>query len=324
MQVFFGLNTFPKYFAGSVAAIGVFDGLHRAHMKIIENVVQRSIDLKTYPMLITFEPHPKIIRGELSDIGGILTSPKEKMRLLKHSGLEAILFLKSDEELLDMLPESFVKNVLMGHIRLKELVVGFDYKFGKDRRGDVYDLKRYSKKYGFGLTVVNPIKEANFMIKSSQIRKYLLSGEVEKANKLLGRYYSLTGFVVHGEGRGREIGYPTANIKLPYSYKLVPRTGTYFTKVYLRGIYKYGLCNIGYRPTFEGSELSIEVYIFDPEEPELYGMELDLFFIKRLRDEKKFDSVGQLREQIEKDKRECLKIIENLRDEMEVGIYGSI
>jgi len=320
MQVFFGLNTFPKHYASSVATIGVFDGLHRAHMEIIRNVVQRAKELNTHPILINFEPHPKVIKGEMESIGGILTSPKEKMKILKNSGLEAILFLNTDRELLDIAPEDFVKTILVGHIRVKELIVGFDYSFGKDRSGDIYDLKKFGKKFGFNVNIINPIKDSNFMIKSSRIREHLLKGNIKEANRLLGRYYGITGFVVRGEGRGRELGYPTANLRLTYKHKLVPKSGTYLTLSHFKGFYRYGLCNIGYRPTFEGTELSIEVYIFEPIEGELYGTEMEVFFIERMRDEKKFSSVEELKKQIEKDRMEGLKLIESIKEEREVEL----
>lgn len=314
MQVYFGVDTLPKHFKGAVATLGVFDGLHLAHMEIINRVIRRAHGKKTYSMLITFDPHPRKVLNNSDDFSlPILTTPKEKMKLLSDTALNAILFLVVDKKFLDMSDEVFVRNILVDQLGVKELIVGYDYHFGKNRRGNPDLLKEKEKEFGFITQVVPLLKIENELVSSSLIRELLLRGNVEKAGKLLGRPYSFMGHIVRGSGRGKELGFPTANVKLNNLEKLIPANGVYFTNVFIKGVSYYGICNIGVRLTFNESDLMIEVHILNTLKEKLYGNEIEVQFLERLRDEIKFKSEKELIQQMYLDKQNCLSKVKEYK-----------
>jgi riboflavin kinase / FMN adenylyltransferase len=289
--------------------VGTFDGLHLGHQKIIEKLISVARSRKLCSTLVTFDPHPKIVLKQKDNFNiEILTSLDEKLDILSRSGLDRVVIVKFDREFASQTYEQFVKNILIDRIGAEAIIVGYDHAFGKDREGNFENLKILSAKYGFYLEKVGPVEFDNEVISSTLIRQAISAGDVESAAKYLGRNYSLSGKVVPGDSRGKELNYPTANIAISNSNKLIPATGVYAVDViYEEQLYK-GMLNIGFRPTFgDFNESIVEVNIFEFEK-DIYDEKLTVLFKKRLRDEVKFDSVEELISQLEIDKQESLKL----------------
>lgn len=259
-------------------ALGVFDGVHLGHMKVIEQA----------HLVLTFDPHPN---PEIK----LLTTLKERNTLINR--LEVIHFTK---KLWQMTPEAFVKNYLVEKYDPTEVIVGFDFRFGKNRAGDVHTLKRLGKKYKFEVRIVQPYVFKGKVVKSSLIREYLYRGKIQSANQLLGRQYFLTGKVVKGSGRGQSLGIPTANLKVD-AQKLIPKSGVYACEAIVKNQSFKAAVNIGLRPTFDEKQAHIEVHLLEYQEGPLYGQPLTLLFDQYLRPEKKFNAVSALLVQIKKD-----------------------
>ncbi len=317
MQVFFGLDALPQYFKGAVVTLGVFDGLHLAHMEIIRRVINSAVQEQTGSMAITFDPHPRKILNHSKNSVPLLTTPQEKLKLLEDTELDATLFLKVDEALLNTGSEAFVEKVLVDLMDVKKVIVGYDYHFGKGRGGRAGQLIQLGQKYGFSVETVAPILLDNEPVRSSLIRSLLEEGQVEKAAKLLGRYYGISGYVVHGAGRGISLGFPTANIEINNPEKMIPLDGVYLSKVRVNGQRYFGICNIGIRKTFHEHDRVIEVYLMNTAQTDLYGAEIEVDFLERLRDEIKFDTIEELKNQMILDEKECLKKIKNKTNEKE-------
>ncbi len=307
MQVFFGLDALPQYFKGAVVTLGVFDGLHLAHMEIIQRVINSAVKEQAGSMAITFDPHPRKILNQSVNSVPLLTTPQEKLKLLEDTELDATLFLKVDETLLNTSSEAFVEKVLVNLINVKKVIVGYDYHFGKGRGGRAGQLIQLGQKYGFSVETVAPILLNNEPVRSSLIRSLLEEGQVEKAAKLLGRDYGISGYVVHGSGRGNSLGFPTANIEIKNPEKMIPSDGVYLSKVQVNEQHFFGICNIGIRETFNEHDRVIEVYLMNTAQTDLYGAEIEVDFMERLRDEIKFDTIEELINQMILDEKECLK-----------------
>ena len=236
--------------------------------------------------------------------------------MLSQTELDAVLFVQTDIEFLKMSPEEFILTVLMEHLQVSKVIVGYDYRFGKDRAGNAAILQEKSKFSGFDVEIVSMFSIEGEHVRSSAIRKLLLDGKVEAAWKLLGRPYSLTGKVIKGFGRGHALGFPTANILPNDSQKLIPAFGVYFSRVHVKNSVSYGMSNLGTRKTFDAQEFSIEVNLFDPPTVDLYGEEIEVELLKKLRDEIKFESADELKKQMINDKMLCMKIKNEMEDKL--------
>ncbi|MBI4428049.1 MAG: bifunctional riboflavin kinase/FAD synthetase [Ignavibacteriales bacterium] len=292
----------------SVVTVGSFDGFHRAHQAIIQQVVERSRRRKGRSVVITFEPHPQEVVGKHKEPLQLLSTVEERQKLFEESGVDVLLILKFDYEFSrQSFREFYVRYVVEG-IGVSEVVEGYDHHFGRDREGNIKELQRLGKEFGFSITALDPVYVGKEVVSSSAIRRQLLEGNIEHASELIGRPYSLGGRIVRGDGRGKELGYPTANIRPNSSKKLIPRNGIYFVRV--EGVSKkcFGMTSIGVRPTFHSDgERVVEVNILDFE-GDLYDREIELHFLRRLRDELKFDSAAALIQQMDKDKEASLKL----------------
>jgi len=303
MQVFFGIDTFPKHFKCSVVTLGVFDGLHRAHQHIIAQTIQKARANQAHSLMVTFDPHPRLVlHPERPDELPILTTPKEKMRLLEKTAIDGALFLKTDADLLQMDPEQFTREILLNLINVRAVVIGYDHHFGKERAGNPDFLKSQGKQHGFAVQIIPPYKLDGQLVNSSTIRQLLLQGNMVLAQRMLGRPYSFKGYVVKGSQRGSQLGFPTANLKREAVQKLVPKEGVYFTRVNLGGMRHYGICNIGTRPTFDGGQQEIEVHILNYEPQNLYQQEVVIEFLEFMRPEKRFESAEELKQQLHHDR----------------------
>ncbi|MEJ2542518.1 MAG: bifunctional riboflavin kinase/FAD synthetase [Calditrichaceae bacterium] len=308
MEIITGLDHL-KSDSTCAVTIGTFDGLHLGHKKIIEKLNSIAREKNLCSTLVTFDPHPKIVLKQSDDFHiSILTTLDEKKELLAKAGIDRVIIIRFSREFASQSYEQFVKNILIEKIGAQAIVVGYDHAFGKNREGNFNNLKVLSKKYQFELQKVDPIKIEGEIISSSLIRKAIGEGEVDKASHYLGRYYSYSGKVVPGDSRGKQLHFPTANIYNDNQNKQIPASGVYAVDVkYKDSIFK-GMLNIGNRPTFGlKGEYTIEVHIHNFNK-DIYNENLTVLFKKRLRNEKKFDSVDALIAQLEIDKQNSLKL----------------
>ncbi|RMG75091.1 MAG: bifunctional riboflavin kinase/FAD synthetase [Nitrospirae bacterium] len=297
MKVFNGIDTVRESFDYLVVTIGNFDGVHIGHQKIFRKV-NEARGRRGTSMVITFNPHPvKVLAPERKL--KLLTPLEEKLKLIEKTGIDAVLIIDFDREFSRVEPEDFIKGILVDKLKVKHVIVGHNYRFGKEKRGTTELLRRRGRRYGFKLTVVRNTKLGGHVVSSSRIRQLLAWGRVCEASSLLGRPYSIHGRVIRGAGRGaRVLSTPTANITTPN--EIVPKEGVYAVRVELEGNHYDGVANIGTNPTFDGTQMSYEVHLFDVNQ-NLLGKELRVYFIDRIRGEKRFSSVEQLKTQIKKD-----------------------
>jgi len=285
----------------AVVTVGSFDGLHIGHFKILEEVKKVAGELKGSSFVITFEPHPRFVLSKDFRLK-ILTSLPEKIKILEEAGIENLVVLKFTKEFSQLTSDEFIRQIIVDKIGAAHMVIGHDHKFGKDRLGNVQKLSEVGKLYNFSVTDVTAENMDGSIISSSKIRKALTDGDLVNANKFLGRNYSLEGIVVIGMQRGRTLGFPTANILPDDPNKAIPKNGVYVVKCELDGEVFPGVMNIGIRPTFENKhEQVLEVHLLNFNR-DVYGKNLRVEFIKRLRDEKKFSSKEDLIKQMQTDK----------------------
>lgn len=309
MQVFDSIKDLKKN-KNTILTLGTFDGIHPGHLKIIDKMIDRSREYGFRNVVITFHPHPRAVLSANSDVK-LLTTPSEKIELLGKNGVENVLTINFTKEFASLTAEEFIYDFLVNGIGLSEIVLGHDHHFGKGRSGNAELLKVIGAKENFTVTTVDAFYINDEVVSSTKIRNALSNGELNKANSLLGRNYSFSGIVVSGDKRGRELGYPTANIKLLSQDKLLPAIGIYAVKVIVGSEKHIGLLSIGKRPTFynEG-EIVTEVFIYNFDR-EIYNEVVTLELIERLRGEEKFNSADELINQMNKDKENGLKILTN-------------
>lgn len=295
----------------SVVTVGTFDGVHRGHRVILDHLLERADERGGSSTLVSFDPHPRSVVREQEV--PLLTTVEERAAILETMGLDRFVVIPFSPEFAQKPPEAYVEDVLVERIGLQEITVGYDHRFGRKRAGDVDLLRECGERFGFAVDVIPPQKVDQDVVSSRRIRSLLAEeGNVARAADLLGRSYELNGTVARGEGRGRQIGFPTANIALDDPRKLVPKRGVYATLVTLPdGTTCGGMMNIGRRPTFDEMEVTVEVHLFDFE-GDLYGERLSVQFLQRLRDEQKFDSADALAMQLSEDERHCRTIVEEL------------
>ncbi len=292
----------------TIITIGTFDGVHLGHQKILDEVVKRAKEIGGRSLVITFDPHPRFVVSPDYDLE-LLTTTDEKLTILETTAIDNVLVINFTKEFSQMSYENFIKKIICDEIGVQHIVVGYDHKFGKDRGGDKSKLLGMSDECDFTVSGADEVKIDGEVISSTKIRKALKTGDLEKANKYLGRNYSFSGKVIRGAQRGRELGYPTANIK-PEAHKVIPANGVYFVKVFLRDEVYFGLMNIGTRPTFEHlNHPIIETYIFGLNK-NIYTKLVKTEVIKKIRNEVKFVTKEALIRQIEKD----IEIAEELID----------
>ena len=296
---------------GSVVTVGTFDGVHRGHREVLHEIVRRGERTGRRSVLATFHPHPlRIVRPEAAP--PLLTTPAEKKRVLTESGIEYAVFIPFTRVLQRYSADRFVEEILVQRLGMEELVVGYDHGFGRGREGDVETMRELGRRLGFAVDVVEAVEIEAGAISSTRIRRAVAEGNVEAAREGLGRPYSLQGTVVRGDGRGRSLGFPTANIQVPAADKLIPGSGVYavFGTVGERRL--PGLIHLGPRPTFAGAAPSVELHLLDFDE-ELYGRTVGVEFIARLRGVTAFASPGELVAQLQRDAAQGRRILDQAR-----------
>lgn len=298
MKVINGLKGMIKY---GVVTIGVFDGVHIGHKKIIREVVKRAKVLKAKSIVLTFDPHPSKILNSRMYIPR-LASLKHRIKLIGQLGVDYLVVIKFTRPVLNMPPEKFVKSILIRRLGLKEIYVGENFYFGKGAGAGVNALKKMARDFGFKIKIFKPIKREGHIVSSSLIRQLIVNGDIVKASRLLGRPVSILGTVVRGNKRGRILGFPTANIN-PH-HEAIPPDGVYAIRIRFKDKLFRGILNIGVRPTFcknsKACEPTIEVHIFNFNK-KLYGEDLEVIFVKKMRNEKRFADRDSLVCQIKRD-----------------------
>lgn len=312
MQIFYSIKDLKKN-KNTVLTLGTFDGIHPGHLKIIDRLVSCSKEKGCRSVVITFYPHPRTILGNDNSVK-MLTTQDEKIELLEKLGVENLLIINFTKEFASLSAEDFIYDYLINGIGLTEIVLGHDHHFGKGRRGNAELLQKIADKEGFIVTKAEAFMIDGEAVSSTKIRNAIAEGDIIRANKLLGRNYEFSGIVVGGDKRGRELGFPTANIKLSSQEKLLPASGVYAVKVMVENERHTGLLSIGKRPTFYNQgELVSEVYIYDFNR-EIYGAKVTTELVERLRGEVKFNSAEELINQMNTDKENGYKIFNKLNN----------
>lgn len=290
----------------TVLTIGTFDGVHLGHQKIIKKVVEAARNEQLLSTVFTFFPHPrKIVQHD--DQLKLIHTLEEKRQSFTDLGVDLLIIQPFDEAFANLTAEEFVV-ILVQHLKVKKVIIGYDHRFGKNRTANIDDMRLFGEKYGFEVQEISVEEVDEVSVSSTKIREALNKGDVTTAQHYLGTPYVLTGKVVHGLKLGRTLGYPTANIEVAEDYKLIPKDGVYAVYSFINGQKVYGMMSIGQNPTIKGKGASIEVYFFDFK-ADLYGQQLTIEFIQYLRPEQKFDSVELLKKQLNDDETAARKAI---------------
>src|SRR5688572_23319679 len=298
----------PPRLVHPVLALGNFDGLHRGHLKIIERVKRGAAERGGTPMAMTFDPHPpRVVRPDKAP--PLLMTKEQKVEALQQAGLAAVAVVRFTLEISRWDPETFVRTVLVDWLRVSKVWVGANFLFGRGRSGNFTLLRTLGQRYGFRAEKIDPVRYKDLVVSSTRIRRLVSEGRMDEAGALLGHPFYLDGQVVHGRGRGREIGVPTANLHT--RNELIPPHGVYATTLTVDGIVRAGITNIGVRPTFGETDTSIETHLLGYDE-DLYGQDVRLSFVQRLRDERRFPDVDALRAQIAADRQRAERLFDRL------------
>ena len=298
----------PAWLAHPVLALGNFDGLHRGHQKIIERVKRGAAEHGGTPMAMTFDPHPpRVVRPDKAP--PLLMTKAQKLDALDRSGIRCVAVVRFTRELSEWDPETFVRTVLVDWLHVSEVWVGANFLFGHDRTGNFSLLRTLGQRYGFKADKIDPVRYKDFVVSSTRIRRLVSEGRVDEAAALLGHGYYVDGTIVEGRRRGREIGFPTANLHT--DNELLPPHGVYATTMTIDGIVHAGLTNVGIRPTFGETQTTVETFLLEYA-GDLYGRSVRLDFVLRLRDERRFEDVDALRTQIEADQRRAERLFSRL------------
>jgi riboflavin kinase/FMN adenylyltransferase len=297
MDVITDLQAFPKSLPVPIMTIGNFDGVHLGHQTIFRTLFRRARAVGGSALVLTFDPHPlKILAPQ--HCPPLITPTVKKLSLMQTCKLDVVLCLPFTRELADLTPVAFVEDVLVGTIGIGEIYVGYDFAFGKGRQGTIALLQELGDRYGYHVHIIEPIAVEGRVVSSSAIRQWVEQGCVDEAALFLGRLYSIAGTVIEGYRKGRELGFPTANVCS--TNELIPGRGVYAVVVDWRGQGYEGVANIGFNPTFGRTQLSLEIHLFNFAE-QLYGETVEVHFVKKIRDERAFPSVADLVRQIGQD-----------------------
>jgi riboflavin kinase/FMN adenylyltransferase len=297
MQVFRGIESVQKKFKNPAITIGNFDGVHMGHQALFRRVKQWAEELDGESIVVTFDPHPlEVLFPQKAP--PFITSHLQKLDLIASCGIDATIVIPFDHEFSRISAREFVEAILVEKIGTRAIVVGHDYRFGHSREGDIPFLRRLGEQYGFKVEIVTAIRMNDTPVSSTSIRQMIANGNIREANKLLGRPFEVSGTVIEGRKRGLQLGFPTANIRMPAVAP--PRTGVYVVEAEVDGKRYGGAANLGYNPTFGDGELSLEAHLFDFNQ-DIYGKPITIRFIDRLRDERRFSGPEELSAQIKKD-----------------------
>lgn len=288
----------------TVLTVGTFDGVHVGHRAIIDTVVAKAKERGARSVLVTFDPHPRNIINSGDDGIRLLTTLEERCEILEELGIDRMIVIPFDRDFSLLSSEEFIRDIIHKKIGVSEFVIGYDHHFGRNREGTIETIEKLGGELGFDSYVVSKHEVGEKTVSSTAIRNCISEdGNIQQATEFLQRPYRLNGTVVYGDKRGKQIGFPTANIKPEHVNKIIPKDGVYAVKVRINGNWFNGMMNIGTRPTFNGKRQTLEVHLFDFEE-DIYGKEVQVRFFNRIREEKKFNGKEELIEQLKVDKRQ--------------------
>lgn len=295
--------------AETVLTVGTFDGVHAGHRVLIETVTEIARKRNARSVIVTFDPHPRDIINPGSDGIRLLSTLEERAELLSDLGVDEMIVIPFDRDFSLLTSEEFVRKIIWSKIGVSEFVIGYDHHFGRNREGTIETVQKLGEELGFDSRVVSKQEVGDRTVSSTAIRNAIQKeGNMQLAASFLERKYILHGTVVHGDKRGKKIGYPTANISPLNAKKIIPKRGVYAVWVRVDNEYHGGMMNIGIRPTFDGEQETLEVNIFDFDQ-DLYGKRVQVQFVERIRDERGFDGIEQLKEQLKQDEKTSREVL---------------
>jgi riboflavin kinase/FMN adenylyltransferase len=309
MKVFRDLDNLPK-FKNAVITVGTFDGVHKGHQKILAKLNSKAQELDGESILITFHPHPRFVINPDDKSLKLINTLGEKIKILEKYNIDNLVIVPFNKDFSNLSADEYITSFLVNKFSPKCIAIGYDHHFGKGRKGDINLLMKYQKEFNYEILKIEKEELAEITISSTKIRLALNEGNVAVAKRLMHHAYIIEGFVTKGNQMGRTIGFPTANIFIEKDYKLIPKNGSYAVFVLVNNKEYGGMLNIGVKPTFEEHKKTIEVNIFDFDR-DIYGEKICIKFISFLREEKKFDSISDLKKQLTIDKLNVLKIIKH-------------
>ena len=283
----------------SVITIGTFDGVHVGHRAIMQRLVAAAKEQGLVSAVLTFFPHPRMVLQKNSDIK-LINTLSEKKQLLEDIGLDYFVVEPFTHEFSRLSALEYVRDILVTQLKAKKIIIGYDHRFGRNRNADIQDLKKYGEQFGFEVEEISAQQLDEVSVSSTKIRKALAQGDIHTANTYLGYAFTIQGVVTKGKALGRTIGYPTANLHVPQTYKLIPKNGVYVVKALVNNTLTYGITSIGTNPTVGGTAKSIETFFLDTS-TDLYGKELQLQFLQHIREEATFKDLESLKQAIQKD-----------------------
>ncbi|MDC0125720.1 bifunctional riboflavin kinase/FAD synthetase [Flavobacteriaceae bacterium] len=291
----------------SILTIGTFDGIHIGHQKILKSLVAQAKKENLLANVLTFFPHPRMVLQKESQIK-LIDTLKEREDFLRKLGVDNLIIHPFSVAFSKLTALEFIQNILVKQLKIDSLYIGYDHRFGRNREATVEDLKSYGQQYDFKVNIISAQQIATISVSSTKIREAIALGDFVKVHHFLGRPFQLRGTVTKGEGIGRKLAFPTANLNVNIPYKIIPPQGVYLVSILLeKGVF-YGMMNIGTRPTLSGKNESIEIHIFDFNE-DLYGKMITVCLYEKIRDERKFDSLEALKTQLIKDKKKCKRTL---------------
>jgi len=309
MRIITGLEIFNKNFDKSVVTIGNFDGVHLGHVELFRRLEASSHSHNLPSVAVTFEPHPlKVLAPESAP--GLITTFEQKVALISDAGVDCLAVVPFTIEMSQMTAETFVTRILCESLGMRHLIIGHDYAFGRGREGNYDTLERLGLELGFTLEDLEPVGDGEMVFSSTLVRSRMITGDMAAVSKILGRYHMISGTVVHGREIGHSIGFPTANIST--INELIPPDGVYAVVVLVDGRLVKGACDIGINPTFEGGQRTVEVFLLDFT-GQIYGSEIAVYFVHRLRDVKKFPGAAELVKAIQNDVETTRTILDQVR-----------
>ena len=312
MKIHRDLEQLPE-FRNPVVTVGTFDGVHQGHRRILERMREIAARTGGETVVVTFEPHPRMVLAPYGTPVRLINIPRRKYQILESLGIDHVVIINFTPEFARTPWEVFIRDFLSGRLKVKCLVVGYDHRFGQGREGDHEKLMLMAGELHFCVEEIPPFYLDGHEVSSTRIRNALHAGNIRLANFLLGYEYSITGTVVHGNRIGHRLGFPTANIETDDKYKLIAANGVYVARAEYQGRIYGGMCNIGNRPTISSNSFAVEVHIFGFDQ-EIYGETLTIYFVDRLRNETRFDSLDALKAQLEEDRKMALEILERIPD----------
>ena len=297
-----------KPLSSSVLTIGSYDGIHRGHHDILSSVVSHAHARRVLSVLITFDPHPKHVLDPDADKLSLIMGIEQKLEIIESLGLDMVNIIDFTDTFSKTTASEFLDMTVIPFYNPEHIIVGYDHHFGFQREGSPEFLEKYCKNLNIGLKIIEPVSDEGQILSSSRIRQLIQGGFIRRANFELGSVFGFNAKVIHGAGRGKNLDFPTANVIPVEKNQLMPKPSVYFTRGRINGLRVYGMCNFGVRPTFNESELVMEIHFFHENLDDLYGKEIRIDFLERIREEEKFPSPEALKNQLKNDKLKCLEL----------------